>query len=544
MTDRAGGSGRVVLVTGGGGGIGAAVAMELGRRGDHVVTVDPLVTVDGTAPDGDQGPTTAERIVAAGGSAVASDASVTDPEALRRVVDDLLATHGRLDGVVNVAGITRPTGFARGSDEDWDAVLAVHLDGYVNVLSATLPVMAAAGRGSIVGVTSGSGWRAADAGAYSCAKRAVAALTWQLGRFAPDGVAIDAISPIAMTRMVAAALGRRSAPDPGRTPATGGLSLSGMPDPDDLAPLVAHLLGGSRRATGQVLFTAGTEVAVVRPPTWIELVNTRGAESLRTLFQTVGPVFAAAEAAQATTGGANPRLPARPGSGDSTDHDPRARIVVVGDGPIVRELVAALDSPEAPAPVVLDPRTVATGTDAALSALRAAGDGLAGLDAVVVATRRSAPAPPGSRDWQDVLEDHRGLTGELARSAEWNRAVAALATEQDHAVRLVHVVDATRPGGRSQAQSLTQLARSSQRATGDLVAAVAVALEDAGEASTAAALAAHLVSAPAGELAGAELAVTAGRAGLRAHPSPAATFVLGDPGIPGWFDDALGEVVA
>ena len=60
-------------------------------------------------------------------------------------------------------------------------MLDVHLDGYRNVLDAALPLMAAAGHGRILGVTSGSGWRVGDAGAYGCAKRAVASLTWQLG---------------------------------------------------------------------------------------------------------------------------------------------------------------------------------------------------------------------------------------------------------------------------------------------------------------------------------------------------------------------------
>ncbi len=92
------------------------------------------------------------------------------------------ADHGGLDAVVNVAGITRQSYFARGTEEDWRALLEVHLGGYLNVLEAALPLMAAAGHGRVVGVTSGSGWRAADAGGYSCAKRAVAALTWQLGR--------------------------------------------------------------------------------------------------------------------------------------------------------------------------------------------------------------------------------------------------------------------------------------------------------------------------------------------------------------------------
>ena len=101
--------------------------------------------------------------------------------------------------------------------------------------------MAAAGHGHILGVTSGSGWRAADAGAYSCAKRAVASLTWQLGRQAPPGVTVNAMSPIAATRMVAAALER--ARQAGKARGGGGLSLRSMPGPEDLGPLGAYLVG-------------------------------------------------------------------------------------------------------------------------------------------------------------------------------------------------------------------------------------------------------------------------------------------------------------
>ena len=97
----------------------------------------------------------------------------------RALFAELVEEFGALDAVVNVAGISRPTGFAHGEEQDWRAVLSVHLDGYLNVLRAALPLMAAAGHGRILGVTSGSGWRPADAGAYSVAKRAVAALTWQ-----------------------------------------------------------------------------------------------------------------------------------------------------------------------------------------------------------------------------------------------------------------------------------------------------------------------------------------------------------------------------
>ncbi|HEY6472452.1 MAG TPA: SDR family NAD(P)-dependent oxidoreductase, partial [Acidimicrobiales bacterium] len=192
---------RVAAVTGGGGGIGGAIAEDLGRSGWFVVTVDPLVTLEGTEELPEPESTTAGRIVAAGGSAQASSASVTDGPALRALFRQLADEHGGLDAVVNVAGITRQSYVASGTEEDFQALLDVHLGGYLNVLEAALPIMAAAGHGRIVGVTSGSGWRAADAGGYSAAKRAVAALTWELGRQAPPGVTVNALSPIANTRM-------------------------------------------------------------------------------------------------------------------------------------------------------------------------------------------------------------------------------------------------------------------------------------------------------------------------------------------------------
>ncbi len=224
---------RVAVVTGGGGGIGAAIAEELGRGGWFVVTLDPLVTLDGSERLPEPQETTAGRIVAAGGSARASSVSVTDGEAVAGLFGELVDEHGGLDAVVNVAGITRPTFFAEGTEEDWLAVLAVHLGGYLNILDAALPLMAAAGHGRVLGVTSGSGWRAADAGAYSCAKRAIAALTWQLGRQAPPGVTVNAMSPIAATRMVAAALER--ARQAGRS-GGGGISFLTMGGPEDLGP--------------------------------------------------------------------------------------------------------------------------------------------------------------------------------------------------------------------------------------------------------------------------------------------------------------------
>ena len=127
---------RVVVVTGGGAGIGAAIAEAIGRSGAYVVTVDPGVTVDGLGQDEGPAETTADRIVAAGGAARASNASVTDAAAIDALFAGLVDEFGGLDAVINVAGISRPSGFAEGDEQAWTSVLSVHLDGYLNVLRA------------------------------------------------------------------------------------------------------------------------------------------------------------------------------------------------------------------------------------------------------------------------------------------------------------------------------------------------------------------------------------------------------------------------
>src|SRR5262245_42416685 len=100
-----------VVVTGGATGIGAAIAEELGRRGELVVTLDPGVDLDGTPQRDHAAHATAERIVAAGGRARASSLSVTDADAVADLFGALAREPGGLAAVVNVAGILRPTSF-------------------------------------------------------------------------------------------------------------------------------------------------------------------------------------------------------------------------------------------------------------------------------------------------------------------------------------------------------------------------------------------------------------------------------------------------
>jgi len=540
---------KVAVVTGGGGGIGAAVAEELGRGGWFVVTVDPLVTLDGSATLPQPEETTAGRITAAGGSAQASSVSVTDRDAVRELFQGLADERGGLDAVVNVAGITRPTTFAKGSEEDWLAVLSVHLGGYLNVLEAAMPIMAAAGHGHIVGITSGSGWRPADAGAYSCAKRAVAALTWQLGRCTPAGVTVNAMSPIAATRMVTEALARarRASAASGRTAGTGGLSLSSMPSADDLGPIGAHLAGdGFGWCNGRVLFAGGSEVAVIDEPRLLEVVRTGGVASLPRVLEAVIPgALSVAEAAQATTGGGNPRFGAIFDEPAGTVPTESVRsCALVSDRPgLVSQLTSALESRS----VVCHTVEMHGGIGDVSKRLNAIVDAGGPLDAVVVAPSGDTPAGTGEEDgWRTVLASHRGIVEQLHADAGWARAAAELAAEKDHPLRLVTLIDGRTPGGHSRAQASAQLARAAAVSTRGKVAAFAVSLEASEEkaGATAAELVANLLcnQDDAAGLAGAELVVDADWLGLRSHPRPTGSVIYGGPAVPDWLDRVLRNI--
>jgi len=536
---------RVAVVTGGGGGIGAAIAEELGRCGWFVVPLDPLVSLDGTERLPEPEETTAGRIVAAGGSARASSVSVPESEAVSALFDELVDEHGALDAVVNVAGITRHSSFAEGTEEDWLALLRVHLGGYLNVLGAAVPLMAATGHGRVLGVTSGSGWRPADAGAYSCAKRAVAALTWQLGRQAPPGVSVNAVSPIAATRMVAAAVER--ARQTGGASRGGGMSLRSMPGPGDLGPLGAFLVGERFGwCSGRVLFAGGSEVAVVDEPRLLEVVRSDEVVSLARVLEAVVPrAFATAEAAQASDGGTNPRFGPifdEPAPTEVASAAVRSCVVVTDRPLVAASLTAALEARS----VTCHRLEVARGFGAAAGALRSVVEATGPIDAVVVAPAGSPPTDTSANGWERVLAEHGGIVEHLHADAGWARAAADYAAGAARPVRLVTLTDATTTGGRSRAQATAQLARAAAGSTDGRITAFAASIEasEAAAAEVVGELVAHLLGHPeAPALAGAELVVGAGWLGLRSHPRPIGTVTYGGPAVPDWLDATLREIV-
>ena len=193
---------RVVLVTGAGNGIGRAHALAFAREGARVVVNDLGGSRDGSGADAGAAAKVVAEIVAMGGEAEANTDSVTDPEGCRRMVEAALGRWGRLDVVVNNAGILRDKTFSKLSDAEWDIVNEVHVKGAYNVIRAALPALSKQG-GSIVNTTSYSGMIGNFGQSnYAAAKAAIYGLTRVLSmELRKANINVNAVAPIAKTRM-------------------------------------------------------------------------------------------------------------------------------------------------------------------------------------------------------------------------------------------------------------------------------------------------------------------------------------------------------
>jgi|TARA_B110000211_G_scaffold54089_1_gene59874 NAD(P)-dependent dehydrogenase (short-subunit alcohol dehydrogenase family) len=195
--------GQVAIVTGAGGGLGKQHALELGRRGAKVVVNDLGGSVDGSGGSATAAEQVAQEIRDNGGTAMSSDASVTDFEAVQAMVDETIAKWGRIDILVNNAGILRDKTFSKLELENWHAVIDVHLTGSLNATKCVWPIMVEQKYGRIIMTTSTSGLFGNFGQAnYGAAKLGLVGFMNTL-RFegAKYNVFTNAIAPIAATRM-------------------------------------------------------------------------------------------------------------------------------------------------------------------------------------------------------------------------------------------------------------------------------------------------------------------------------------------------------
>jgi NAD(P)-dependent dehydrogenase (short-subunit alcohol dehydrogenase family) len=255
-------AGRVAIVTGAGRGLGRAHALALAAAGAKVVVNDLGVENDGSG--GSSGP--AHDVVAeirgAGGDAIANGADVADWAQAGALVRAAIDAFGRLDAVVNNAGFVRDRMFVSCSEEEWDAVIRVHLKGHFCVTRRACDHWRAeskAGRAvdaRVVNTSSGAGLQGSvGQSAYSAAKAGIAALTLvqaaELGRY---GITANAIAPSARTRMTEGVFA-----DMMKKPDSGFDAM----DPANVSPLVVWLASAeSRGVSGQTFEIAGGKLSL------------------------------------------------------------------------------------------------------------------------------------------------------------------------------------------------------------------------------------------------------------------------------------------
>ena len=252
--------GRVAIVTGAGRGIGRSVASLLAAEGASVVVNDLGAAVDGSGHDSGPAHDVVAEIGEAGGKAIASGADISDFTAAENLIQTAIEEFGRLDVLVNVAGILRDRMIFNMTEQEWDDVIRVHLKGTFNTSKFASAhwrsLREESAQNRIINFTSVSGLHGAPGQPnYAAAKMGIVGLTWSCAHaLAKYGVTVNAISPGAATRMTdSVPTARRRAGRPDRDEWS----------PDNVAPVVAYL--ASERSgwiTGRIIHSSGYEVSL------------------------------------------------------------------------------------------------------------------------------------------------------------------------------------------------------------------------------------------------------------------------------------------
>jgi NAD(P)-dependent dehydrogenase (short-subunit alcohol dehydrogenase family) len=195
--------GRVAVVTGSGRGIGRGFALELAKEGAKVVVNDAGVNVDGRGSSEDPAAQVCKEIEQLGGEGIPNYDDVSKFDAAANIIDTAVKSFGAVDILVNNAGILRDRTILKMSEEEFDAVIGVHLKGTFNCTRHAAPLMKERGYGRIINIVSSAGLRGNFGQTnYSAAKAGIAGmtLTWalELGKY---GITVNAMAPSAVTRM-------------------------------------------------------------------------------------------------------------------------------------------------------------------------------------------------------------------------------------------------------------------------------------------------------------------------------------------------------
>ena len=280
--------GKAALVTGAGRGIGREVALMLAREGAGVVVNDLGAELKGEGADVTPALEVVRDIERAGGKAIANGDSVSDWDGAHRMVQMALDKFGRLDIVVNVAGILRDKMFHRMTREDWQAVIDVHLNGTFNVSRAAIGPMREAGRGAFIHFTSTSGLIGSMGQAnYSAAKMGIVGLSRSIAiEGAAVGVSSNCLAPFAWTRMI------ESIPVNSPEQQVRVERMRKAMPAEKIAPLVVALGSDEgRQISGNIFAVRGDEIFLMSQPRPIRVGHNGQGWTPQTVVEKLFPAF-------------------------------------------------------------------------------------------------------------------------------------------------------------------------------------------------------------------------------------------------------------
>jgi NAD(P)-dependent dehydrogenase (short-subunit alcohol dehydrogenase family) len=269
--------GKTALVTGAGRGIGRGIALALAQAGAKVVVNDLGATLDGQG--GMRGPAddVVNEIVKAGGVAAPNYGSVADYEQATAMVEQVVKAWGKIDILVHVAGILRDRMIFNMTKEEWDAVLAVHLDGAFNTTRAASSHMREKKFGRIIAMSSVSALGAPGQPNYAAGKAGIIGLMWSTANaMAKYGVTANAIMPSGATRMIdSTPRGRAIFEQTGKWPSEQAVGTER--DPDNVAPLVVYLASDAAAdVNGQVFHSFGYSYTLMAQPQPVRSIKSDG----------------------------------------------------------------------------------------------------------------------------------------------------------------------------------------------------------------------------------------------------------------------------
>ncbi|MDN3516555.1 SDR family oxidoreductase [Aquisalimonas lutea] len=281
--------GKAVVVTGAGGGIGRDIALMMAEHGARVVVNDIGASLSGEGEDAGPAQQVVEEIRAGGGEAVVNTDSVAEPAGARGLVETAMDRFGRIDAVVNNAGILRDRFFHKMSEPEWDAVIKVHLYGSYYVSRAAAPHMKEQQSGSFVHMTSTSGLIGNYGQAnYSAAKLGLTALSKSIAldmeRF---GVRSNCIAPFAWSRMISSI--------PTNTPEEEARvrKLQEM-TPNKVAPLAVYLASeAAAEVNAQIFCVRNNEIFLISQPRPVRSVHRAEGWTPATIAEHAAPALKA-----------------------------------------------------------------------------------------------------------------------------------------------------------------------------------------------------------------------------------------------------------